>query len=68
MTRFNPDLAMNKLFHYIFGFLWDVITHSCPNFNDDVVKLKLKLLHGCVASHTLTWMYFYIHVVIPKLV
>ena len=30
--------------------LWDVITHTCPNFNDGLAKLPLKLRHGWVIT------------------
>ena len=32
-------------------FLWDVITHPCPNFNGSLAKLPLKLGHGWAMGH-----------------
>ena len=41
---------------------WDVIIHQCCNFNDDFVKLPLKLGHGWViTSHVKLWIWLQQH-------
>ena len=34
------------MINHIDGFVWDVITHPCPNFNGGLTKPPLKLGHG----------------------
>ena len=54
--------------NYIPSFVWDVITHPCPNFNGSLAKLPLKLGHGWViTSHTFIWMSLHIHALISAL-
>ena len=39
----------------IHHFLWDIITHPCPNFNGGLVKPPLMLGHGwLITSHDLS--------------
>ena len=44
-------MESNNLHH----FLWDIITHPCPNFNGGLVKPPLMLGHGwLLTSHDLS--------------
>ena len=61
LTVIGAWISLNN----IHTFLWDVITHPCPNFNGSLVKLPLKLGHGWViTSHIKLWMLLCIHVLI----
>ena len=59
--------GLNVLSNYNQAYLWDVMTHPCPNFHCDSTKPTLKLGHGCViTSHCSTWMWFHIHTTPPQ--
>ena len=41
--------------NYFHGFIWDVITHPCPNFNGGLIKPPLKL-GACMSNYSFTKM------------
>ena len=53
----------------IHSLIWDVITHSLPNFSDGLIKPPLKLEYGwLITSQCFGWMYLCVHALIPMLV
>ena len=55
MGQCKRDVA-SWISNYIYTFMWDVITHPCPNFNGSLANPPQKLDHGwAIISHNFKW-------------
>ena len=48
--QMEPGAWDKEIDNPIHDFMWDVITHPCPNFNSSLIKLLLKLGNGWVIT------------------
>ena len=54
--------------NYFNGFLWDVITHPCPNLNEGLTRpITVEGRGQVITFHLFTWMWSLIHALIPML-